>query len=84
MNKKEFIKELSKLTNYDEEKCTIINSVLEDNFIIGKKNKDKIISELVSKLNIDTTKANEIYNNAINLLTTEIKKKIINPFKDQD
>lgn len=84
MNKKEFIKELSKLMNYDEEKCTIINSVLEDNFIIGKKNKDKIINELVSKLNIDTTKANEIYNNAINLLTTEIKKKIINPFKDQD
>ena len=42
MNKSEFIKELSKQTKYDEEKCTLINSIIEDTFIIGKKNKEKM------------------------------------------
>ena len=41
MNKEEFIKELVKLTNLSEEKCTTINSILEDTFLIGKNNKEK-------------------------------------------
>jgi len=36
MNKSEFIKELSKQTKYDEEECTLINSIIEDTFIIEK------------------------------------------------
>ena len=46
MNKEKFIEELSNKTGYSKENCTIINSVLEDNFLIGKKNKDKIITSL--------------------------------------
>ena len=43
MNKSEFIKELSKQTSYNEERCNTINNIVEDTFIIGKKNKEKIM-----------------------------------------
>ena len=45
MNKTGFIKELSEKLGYDEEKCTLINSVIEDYFIIGKSNKEKVLSD---------------------------------------
>lgn len=41
MNKTKFIQELCKRTKLEEEKCTIVNSILEDNFLIGKKIKKK-------------------------------------------
>ena len=50
MNKSEFIKELSKQTGYDEEKCIVINSIVEDTFIIGKKNKDKMIEKFEEQI----------------------------------
>ncbi len=43
MNKKEFIDELSKRLSYPKEKCIMINDILESNFFISKKNKDKVI-----------------------------------------
>ena len=52
MNKSQFINELSKKTNYSIEDCTRINSILEDNFIISRKSKDKIVSSLMSEFNI--------------------------------
>ena len=82
MNKEKFIKELSKATNLSEEKCTLINSILEDYFIIGKKNKEKIINDLISKLDISEQKANEIYECAVSIITTGIKERITHPFKD--
>ena len=53
MNKNGFIKELSKQTGYDEEKCILINNVIENYFIFGRKNKDKIIKD--SKKSYSTT-----------------------------
>lgn len=61
MNKKEFIKELSLRTGYTEEQCIIINDILEKNFFISKKNKDKIISEIVLKLKGNIGVATSIY-----------------------
>ena len=69
MNKSEFIKELSKQTGYDEEKCIVINSIVEDTFIIGKKNKDKMI---------------ELYETVISIIGSELKNKLKHPFKSQD
>ena len=43
VNKTKFINELEKETQLSTEECLIINDVLENNFIIGKKNKNKII-----------------------------------------
>ena len=84
MNKHKFIEELSKQTNLDIKTCTIINSIFEDNFFISKSSKDKIIEELVSTLNIDEDKANDIYERAKKIMKDAIKYNLLHPFKDLD
>ena len=37
LNKTEFINELSNTLSYSEDKCLIINEILEDNFFLSKK-----------------------------------------------
>ena len=80
MNKEMFINELTKRLNYSKEKCIKINEVLEDNFIIGKKNKEKIINQIIEALNIDYNKANEVYEVSMDILGSELKNKIKHPF----
>ena len=84
MNKYKFIEELSKQTNLDVNTCTIINSIFEDNFFISKSSKGKIIEELISTLNIDEDKANEIYDIAKAIMKEAIKYNLLHPFKDLD
>lgn len=84
MNKKGFIKELSKQLNIKEEEAKKINNIIENNFIIGKKNKDKIINELKEKLNIDEKEANQIYTKAADIIKDALKDKLKNPFKSLD
>ena len=84
MNKHKFIEELSKQTNLDVNTCTIINSIFEDNFFISKYSKGKIIEELISTLNIDEDKANEIYDIAKTIMKEAIKYNLLHPFKDLD
>lgn len=84
MNKKEFIRELVKKTNYDEEKCVIISDTLENNFMIGKKNKEKTLSSLIEKLNIDEEEANNIYDISSSIVMNAIKDKIKHPFRSKD
>lgn len=84
MNKTEFINELANQINYPLEKCTLINEVLESNFFISKKSKDKIIMDLIQKLDIDKTEADRIYNNSAKIIADQIKNKLKHPFKDQD
>lgn len=76
MNKKDFIEKLSKQTSYDERKCNLINSIIEDTFIIGKKNKEKMIAEFKEKLNVDDQEANRIYEIAMQIIGTGIKDKL--------
>ena len=81
MNKREFIKELSKITNLTEDKCAVINDVLEDTFIIGKNSKDKILAKIKDKLNLTDEQVDDIYNKAMSIIAKGIKDKIKNPFK---
>ena len=83
MNKTKFIQELCKRTKLEEEKC-IVNSILEDNFLIGKQNKEKVVNSIIEKLNIETTQAERIYETAMDIIAKEIKYKIRHPFKSQD
>lgn len=83
MNKIEFIEELSKELTYSKEQCSIINDVLENNFFLSNKNKDKIIQELVESLHIDMNEANEIYDCVTKIIKEEIKEKIKHPFRSQ-
>jgi nucleoid DNA-binding protein len=81
MNKSEFIKKLSERLNYSIEDCTRINSILEDNFIISRKSKDKIIACLINEFNISEEEADKIYNISVEIISTSIKNKILHPFK---
>lgn len=84
MNKTKFIQELNKKINLGEEKCTTINNILEDNFLIGKNNKEKIINSLIEKLDVKYDEAENIYDIAIEIILKEIKYKIKHPFKSQE
>ena len=84
MNKEEFINLLSDKTGYSNDKCIIINSVLEDNFLIGRKNKNKIVNQLRDRLGLDDVKANEIYEISMDLLNRALKNRLKHPFKNLD
>lgn len=84
MNKRGFIKKLSERLNYTEDTCIIINDILENNFFISRKNRDKIIQELVSRLDVSEVEAANIYETAKTILNNEIKRKIKHPFGSQE
>lgn len=75
MNKSEFIKRLKEKTNYSEDICISINDILENNFIIGIKNKQKIINDLISK-SFTEDEAENIYDISMNIIISEIKNMI--------
>ena len=81
MNNTDFVKKLSKELGFDLDRTNIVNDILGDNFIIGKKNKDKIIKELCDKLKIKEKDANKIYDKAMGIIGKEIKNKIKDKFK---
>lgn len=83
MNKKEVIKKLGEVTNLSEEKCIIINDILEDHFIIGKKNKEKIISDISEKLKTTREESENIYELAMSIIGSGIKDKLKHPFGEQ-
>lgn len=84
MNKNGFIKELSKQTGYDEEKCILINNVIENYFIFGRKNKDKIIQDLQIKASLNEDDSENVYDISMKIITGEMKNKLKHPFKSQD
>ncbi len=84
MNKNGFIKELSKQTGYDEEKCILINNVIENYFIFGRKNKDKIIKDLQIKASLNEDDSENVYDISMKIITGEIKNKLKHPFKNQN
>jgi len=84
MNKSEFIKKLSNKLSYTIDQCTIINDILESNFFISKKSKDKIINDLIQELSITEREAENIYDTSISIVKDEIKNKLTHPFKNQE
>lgn len=84
MNKEKVIKELEKVTGLDNGKCTIVNSILENHFIFGKNNKEKIVSDIQNKLNVTSEEAEKIYESAMSIIGNGIKDKLKHPFKNQD
>lgn len=83
MNKKEVIKKLGEVTNLSEEKCIIINDILEEHFIIGKNNKEKIISDISEKLEATREESENIYESAMSIIGSGIKDKLKHPFGEQ-
>ena len=81
MNKTKFIQTLQEKLNTDENTAVIINNIIENNNIFGKKNKDKIINEIMDALKIDLEKAESIYEKVMDIITSAIKNKIKHPFR---
>lgn len=84
MNKKGFIGELSKLTNYSEEECRVINEILENNFFLSKRSKDKILDDFTNRLGIDCKEANRIYDVALKIINDEIRDKLSHSFVERN
>lgn len=84
MNKNDVLKEIQEKLNLEEEKCKKINSIFEETFIIGKKNKDTIISRLKEEINVTEEDANHIYEKVMDAIGGGILEKIKHPFKDLD
>ena len=84
MNKSGFIKKLSEKLEYDEEKCIVIESIIEDHFIIGESNKEKIIADLVEKAGVSQEEADNIYNTAADIIKTALKDKLLHPFRKDE
>ena len=84
MNKKQFIQELEKVTGLDNSKCIIINDIIEKHFIMGKKNKKKMVADIIDKLKMTKDQAEEIYESSMSIIGGGIKEKLKHPFKSQD
>lgn len=84
MKKKDVIEKLKEELGFDEEKCKIINGILEKTLIIGKKNKKKMIDSFMDELDVSLDEANRIYETVIEIIGSGIKEKIKHPFKDLD
>lgn len=83
LNKKDFIKALAQELNYSIDESTIINDILESNFFLSRKNKDKIVASLMNELHVDLEEANKIYTTSVTIINKEIKEKLKHPFRNQ-
>ncbi len=80
MDKTDFIAKLKELTNYDEEKCNMINDVVQNNFSIGKDAKDKIVNALKERLHISDEDVEKLYNISLSILGSGVMDKVKNFF----
>ena len=58
--------------------------MIENYFIFGRKNKDKIIKDLQIKASLNEDDSENVYNISIKIITGEIKNKLKHPFKNQN
>lgn len=79
MNKSDFIKELESKTQYTAEQCAVINDVLENHFVLRKKNKPKIVTELSARLGVDEAEADSVYETSMSIIKTEMKHAVRRP-----
>lgn len=84
MNKSKFINELSKETGYNDDKCLLINNVLENYFIFNKKNRERIIQDLKLKVGLNEDDAENVYDIAMKIINKELKNKLKHLFKSKD
>lgn len=72
---KEITTKLMELTGRSEEECAKINEVLNNHFLIGHNQKDKIKADLCNVLGIDEKTADTLYNQCMEVIVKGIFKK---------
>lgn len=83
-NKRALLVDLKERLGCTEEECLIINDIIEETSLFGKKNKAKMISGFMNQLNVSEERANEIYCTFMDIFKTRVKYKIFHPFKNID
>lgn len=78
---KPMLVELKERLDITEEECLIINEIVEESSLFGKKNKNKIINEFINHLSVSEDRAEEIYNTFMSIIKSRIKYKLRHPFK---
>ena len=79
MDKSGFIEKLQQETEYTQEQCILINDVLESHFIFRKKNKPKVVADLVEKLAVEESEADRVYELCMGIIKTEKKSALKHP-----
>lgn len=64
---------LKERTNYNEEQCKIILEIVMSHKVIGRNNKEKVISDFRDKLHVSYEEGNNLYN----ICSELILKKLI-------
>lgn len=80
-NKKSLIVELKEKLGCSEEECLVINSIVEDASLFGKKNKQKMVDGFMNELDVSEDRASEIYDVFMHIFRSRIKWKLIHPFR---
>lgn len=71
-NMKEKLKEL---TSKSDEEVTIIEEILNEHFIIGRNNKEKIVADFKEKLSLNDEEADTLYNQCAEIIVKGILKR---------
>ena len=66
---------LKELTQKSDEEIVIIDEILNEHFIIGRNNKEKIIADFKDKLNINDNEADVLYNQCSEIIVKGIFKR---------
>lgn len=66
---------LKEITKRNDEEVTIIDDILNSHFVIGKNNKEKIITDFKERLNIDNEEADNLYNICSEIIVKGIFKR---------
>lgn len=84
MNKTQFIAQLQRETQFSTEQCETIHDVLNQHFIFRKKNKIKVVEQLMQEMNFDEDEASFAYEKAMGIIRGEMKSALKRPFKTKD
>lgn len=66
---------LKELTNRSDEEVTIIDEILNNHFVVGKNNREKILADFKEKLNLSNEEADNLYNQCSEIIVKGIFKR---------
>ena len=66
---------LKGLTGRSDEEIAIIDEILNNHFVIGRHNKEKIIADFKEKLNLNDEEADNLYNQCSEIIVKGIFKR---------
>ena len=80
-NKRAVLVDLKERLNCSEQDCIIINNIVEETSLFGRKNKEKMINGFMEQLDVTEARADEIYNTFMDIFKSRIKYRFRHPIK---